>query len=140
MKVRAIPCPHQLPTSGDKTVSVAQGGTAAPGTTKQLLPPDRVFKRNIYICQINWKLRLHWTLFIFIFSAVCDLKTCLLFAVDVLATVSWRCVITRERWFHVHFIHVEIPSISVVYSIRFPSVLSFLYALQNQSTPDKRHI
>ena len=34
---------------GDYTVSVAQGGTATPGTTKQLLPPDRVFKRNIYL-------------------------------------------------------------------------------------------
>ncbi len=33
---------------GDNTVSVAQGGTATPGATKQLLPPDRVFK-NIYI-------------------------------------------------------------------------------------------
>ena len=40
---------------GDNTVSVAQGGTATPGATKQLLPPDRVFKRNIYlyIHQIN---------------------------------------------------------------------------------------
>ena len=34
---------------GDNTVSVAQGGTATTGATKQLLPPDRVFKRNIYI-------------------------------------------------------------------------------------------
>ena len=31
---------------GDNTVSVAQGGTATPGATKQLLPPDRVFKRK----------------------------------------------------------------------------------------------
>ena len=40
---------------GDNIVSVAQGGTAIPGTTKQLFPPDRVFKRNIYlyIYQIN---------------------------------------------------------------------------------------
>ena len=40
---------------GDNTVSVAQGGTATPGATKQLLPPDRVFKRNIYLYvhQIN---------------------------------------------------------------------------------------
>ena len=60
------------------------------------------------------------------FGEVCDLKTCLLLAVDVIATVSWCCVITREWWFRVHFIHVEIPSISVVYSVRFPSVLSFL--------------
>ena len=35
---------------GDNTVSVAQGGTATPGATEQLLPPDRVFKRNIYLC------------------------------------------------------------------------------------------
>ena len=34
---------------GDNTVSVAQGGTATPGATKQLLPPDRVFKRSIYL-------------------------------------------------------------------------------------------
>ena len=33
----------------DNTVSVAQGDTATPGATKQLLPPDRVFKRNIYL-------------------------------------------------------------------------------------------
>ena len=39
----------------DNTVSVAQDGTTTPGVTKQLLPPDRVFKRNIYIYkrQIN---------------------------------------------------------------------------------------
>ena len=35
---------------GDNTVSVSQGGTATPGATEQLLPPDRVFKRNIYLC------------------------------------------------------------------------------------------
>ena len=35
---------------GDNTVSVAQGGNSTPGATEQLLPPDRVFKRNIYLC------------------------------------------------------------------------------------------
>ena len=35
---------------GDNTVSVAQGGTATPGATEQLLPPDRIFKRNTYLC------------------------------------------------------------------------------------------
>ena len=35
---------------GDNTVSVAEGDTATPGATEQLLPPDRVFKRNIYLC------------------------------------------------------------------------------------------
>ena len=48
MKNCVIPCPHQLPTRVDNTVSVTQGGTAAPGTTKQLLPPDRVL-RELYI-------------------------------------------------------------------------------------------
>ena len=48
VKARAIPCPHQPPTRGDNTVSVAQGGTATPGATKQLLPPDRVL-RELYI-------------------------------------------------------------------------------------------
>ena len=49
MKARAIPCPNQPPTRGDNTVSVAQGGTATPGATNQLLPPDRVL-RELYIC------------------------------------------------------------------------------------------
>ena len=62
VKARVIPCPHQLPTRGDNTVSVAQGGTATPGATKQLLPPDRVLRElhiyidiyiYIYIHQIN---------------------------------------------------------------------------------------
>ena len=71
VKARAIHCPHQPPTRGDNTFSVAQGGTTTPGATKQLLPPDWVFKRIIYIYiyirQINYEQRLHWT-FIFIFS------------------------------------------------------------------------
>ena len=49
VKAHAIPCPHQLLTRSDNTVSVAQGSTATPGATKQLLPPDRVFKRILYI-------------------------------------------------------------------------------------------
>ena len=48
VKACAIPCPHQPPTRGDNTVSVAQGGTATPGATKQLLPPNRVLK-ELYI-------------------------------------------------------------------------------------------
>ena len=39
---------HQPPTRGDNTVSVAHGGTAIPGATKQLLPPDKVL-RELYI-------------------------------------------------------------------------------------------
>ena len=38
---------------GDNTVSVAQGGTATPGATEQLLPPDRVFKKKLWIHKIN---------------------------------------------------------------------------------------
>ena len=34
VEARAILCPHQLPTRGDNTVSVAQGGTATPGANK----------------------------------------------------------------------------------------------------------
>ena len=50
VKARAIPCPHQPPSKGDNTVSVAQGGTATSGATKQLLPPDRVLiESSIYI-------------------------------------------------------------------------------------------
>ena len=37
VKARAMPSPHQPPTKGDNTVSVAQGSTATPGATKQLL-------------------------------------------------------------------------------------------------------
>ena len=49
MKAHAIPYSHQLPTRGDNSPSVAQGSTVTAGATKQLLPPDRVFKRIIYI-------------------------------------------------------------------------------------------
>ena len=48
VKARAIPSPHQSLTRGDNTVSLTRGGTATPGATKQLLPPDRVL-RELYI-------------------------------------------------------------------------------------------
>ena len=75
---------------GDNTVSVAQGGTATPGATKQLLPPDRVFKKiyiSIYMPD-QLKQALHWTFIHLHFSAVSDLKMHLLSAVDVITTVS----------------------------------------------------
>ena len=34
--------PSSSTNQSDNTVSVAQGGTATPGTTKQLLPPDNM--------------------------------------------------------------------------------------------------
>ena len=43
VKARAIRCPHQPVTSSD-TISVPQGGTATPASTKQLLPLYRVLK------------------------------------------------------------------------------------------------
>ena len=46
VKPCTIPCRHQPPTRGDNTASVAQGGTASPGAIKQLLPPDKIFKRK----------------------------------------------------------------------------------------------
>ena len=41
--------PSSAANQGDNTVSVAQGGIAAPDATKQLLPPDRVLYIYIYI-------------------------------------------------------------------------------------------
>ena len=125
VKARAIPYAHQPPT---RVASVAQGGTATPDATKQLVPPDRIFKKYISIYTPDQlKQTLHLTFVHLHFSAISDLKMRLLSAVDVIASVSWFCVITREWWFHVHWIHVEIPSISVIYSVRFPSVFSFFF-------------
>ena len=80
MKACAIPCPHQPPSRGDNTVSVAQGVSATPGATKQLLPPDRVLRESyiyiyIYIYmpdQLNAETILDVNLHFL--SAVCDLK------------------------------------------------------------------
>ena len=85
MKARAIPCPHQPPSRGDNTVPVAQGGTATPGATKQLLPPDRVLIESyiyiyIYIYtpdQLNAETTLDVNLHFL--SAVCDLKNAFTF-------------------------------------------------------------
>ena len=49
MKACAIPCPHQPPSRGDNTVSVAQGGTATSGAIKQLFATGQGIKRIIYI-------------------------------------------------------------------------------------------
>ena len=64
VKARAIPCTHQLPTRGDNTVSVAQGGTATPGATKQLLLLDRVFKRIKY--PLRWQIMLYYIILYYI--------------------------------------------------------------------------
>ena len=83
VKTRAIPYPQQPPSRGDNTVSVAQGGTATPGATKQLLPPDRVLRESyiyIYIytpdplnAETTLDVNLHFL------SAVCDLKNAFTF-------------------------------------------------------------
>ena len=55
---------------GDNTVLVAQGGTATPGATEQLLPPDRVFKKKkIYVYTRSTKSR-HYIRRSFIFILV----------------------------------------------------------------------
>ena len=40
--------PSSAANQGDNTISVAQGSTATPWATEQLLPPDRVLK-ELYI-------------------------------------------------------------------------------------------
>ena len=118
LKARAIPCPHQPPTRGDNTVSVAQGGTVTPGATKQLLPPDRVLRElyiYIYIYMPD-QLRAETTLDVNLHfqCAVCDLKkqtkkNAFTFGgwCYYAFTVTVFYVITRERWFRVYFVHAE---------------------------------
>ena len=83
VKARAIPCPYQPPSRGDNTVSVAQGGTATRGATKQLLPPDRVLRESyiyIYIYtpdQLNAETTLDVNLHFL--SVVCHLKNAFTF-------------------------------------------------------------
>ena len=95
---------------GDNTVSVAQGGTATPGATKQLLPPDRVFKRNIYlyIHQINQKQTLHWTFVHLHFSAVCDLKN------HITSIVCWILTLVSAvvgfYWIKLSLVYINIWS------------------------------
>ena len=114
VKARAIPCPHQPPTRDDNTVSVAQGGTATPGATKQLLPPDRVLRESyiyIYIYtpdQLDAVTKLDVN--IHFLGAVCDLKkNAFTFGgwCYYAFTVTVSYVITRERWFRVYFLHAE---------------------------------
>ena len=120
VKARAIPCPHQLPTRGDNIVLVAQGGTATPCATKQLLPLDRVLKElyiYIYIYARSIKsrdfigrsssflvCRLWFKKNTFTFSCCCHYT----FTVNI----SCCYAITWEWWFHVHFIHAENFSLS----------------------------
>ena len=56
---------------GDNTVSVAQGGTATPGATEQLLLPDRVFKRNIYLIYLFIFIYFISEIYIYIYMCVC---------------------------------------------------------------------
>ena len=109
VKARAIPSPHQPPSRGDNTVSVAQGGTATPGATKQLLPPDRVSRESyIYIYtpdQLNAETTLDVNLHFL--NAVCDLKNAFTFGgwCYYAFTVTVSYVITRERWFRLYNLH-----------------------------------
>ena len=114
VKAHMIPCPHQLPARGDNTVSVAQGGTATPGTTKQLLPPDKVFKRIIYARSIKSRDYIGRSPSFLVYS-LWFLKNAFTFGRCYYAftvTVSWCYSITWEWWFRVHFIHAENFSLS----------------------------
>ena len=64
VKARAIPCPHQSTTRGDNTFSVAPGGTATPGTTMQLLPPDRVLRE----LSLSLSLSIYIYIYIYIYT------------------------------------------------------------------------
>ena len=130
VKARAIPCPYQPPSrviTQFRLLKVVKPLLVLPS---RFCRPDRVLKEMyiyIYIYTPDQiKQTLHWTFVHLHFSVVCDLKMRLLSDVDVIATVSWYCIITQEWWFRVHFIHVEIHTISIIYSVRYPSVLYFL--------------
>ena len=118
---RAITCPYQPLTRGDNTVSVAQGGTATPGATKQLLPLDRVFKRIIYI-------HIYIYIYILIFTRSTKSRDYIVRSSSFLVqfgnfknvftfgcwchymltvTISWCHAITQEWYFCMHFIHAE---------------------------------
>ena len=49
VKARAILCPHQPPSRGDNTVSVAQGGTGTPGSTASRFYHRTGYSKEIYI-------------------------------------------------------------------------------------------
>ena len=127
VKAYVIPCPQQPPT---RVITQFQ-------LLKVVLPllvlPSSFCHQTEYLKEIY--------IYIYARSTKSDLKTRLLSAVDVIATVSWFCIITREWWLCVHFIHVEIPSISVINSVCFFfSFFFFFYALLHKSNWDKRHI
>ena len=115
VKARVIPCHHQPPTRSDNTVSVAQGSSATPGTTKQVLLPGRVFKRiiyiYIYIYARSTKSRDYITrsssflVQLVIFKNAFTFSRWCQYALTV--TVPWCYVITRKWWFRVHFIYAE---------------------------------
>ena len=66
------------------TVSVTQGDTVTPGATKHLFPPDRVFKKKLYIYARSTKRRnyiLRSSSFLVQFMIF---KTRLLLAIDVI--------------------------------------------------------
>ena len=124
MKTRAIPCPHHPPTRGDNTVSVAQGGTAADGATKQFLPPDSGLKElYIYICvymcvyarSINSRNYIRrsssfWVCKLWFKKKRVYFRPLMSYTFTI--TVSWCYAIIREWWFCVHFIHAENFSLS----------------------------
>ena len=147
-KAHAIPCPHHPLTRGDNTVSEAQGGTATPGATKQLLPPDRVFKRNIYI-------------YIYVYMRAGSTKAKITLDVRsssffVQFVLIFKNALTFSRWCYSNrFLMLRNHTGMVVprgfhscwnpFCIRrlfdsFSFSFIFFYALLHQGTPNKRRI
>ena len=146
--------PSSATNQGDNTVSVAQGSTATPGASKQLLPLDRVCKRNIYIYIYIYIYKYARSAksrdyigcsFMFIFSAVWDFKMCLLSAVDGIATVSWCCVIIyiyiyiyREREVNIiikqQYIYIYIYNhYQCLLTVQIPSTISLFLTVARWS-------
>ena len=85
VKARAIPGLHQLLTSSDNTVSVAQRGAATPGATKQLFLLDRIYI-YIYIYARSTKRKNYIVPSSSFLVQFVIFKTCLCLAVDSLYT------------------------------------------------------
>ena len=133
---------------GDNTVSVAQGCTATPSTIKQLMPPDRVFKRYIYIY-----------IYIYIYARLTKSRD----YIDVRSSsflvqfvIFFKNVFTFGRWCHskrflmlcnhtgmvvqraFHLCWNPFDTRHLFGSFSFSFI--FFYASLHQGTPDKRHI
>ena len=113
VKARAISCPHQPEIRSDNTVSVTQGGTATPGSTKQLLTG---YSKELYIYVRSTKSRGYIVRSSSFLQQFVIFKNAFTFGrwchYALTVTVSWCYMITREWWSRMHFIHTEDFSLS----------------------------